>query len=76
VISGQQAVTTQEPGATLGHGEPCDRCPGQAFVEVALVTGHLFFCAHHAAAFLPVLSGKALYVVDQRHRLLAPARDR
>ena len=52
-----QAVTTLDEQTTsaadsserpLTTADRCDVCDAQAYVRVVMLTGELFFCAHHA----------------------------
>ncbi len=50
----------------------CDRCGGQAYVEVTLVSGtSLLFCGHHASANWERLVTMGARISDHRTFLLA-----
>ncbi|WP_126415717.1 DUF7455 domain-containing protein [Trueperella bialowiezensis] len=53
----------------LTAADRCDACNAQAFVRVALVSGNLFFCAHHARKHMPKLKKVALSIVDETGQL-------
>jgi hypothetical protein len=69
-------VTTAEnvdeyPTAMLATAR-CDRCGGQAYVEVALIGGlSLLFCAHHATAYWDKLVTMEARISDHRTSLQA-----
>jgi len=56
---------------TLTASDRCDACGAQAYVRVALATGELLFCAHHAAENKDKLQPIALSWHDETERLLA-----
>ena len=75
-----QAVTTLDEQTTpaadsaerpLTTADRCDVCDAQAYVRVVMLTGELFFCAHHARAHSEAFSSVATHVQDETDRLLA-----
>ena len=69
-----QAVTTldeQTPSAADSNERPlttadrCDVCDAQAYVRVVMLTGELFFCAHHARQHGEKLKEVALLFQDE-----------
>ncbi|MDR0627915.1 MAG: hypothetical protein LBG11_11800 [Bifidobacteriaceae bacterium] len=42
----------------------CDRCGARSYFRATLMSGELFFCAHHGRELMPVLSQQALQVDD------------
>lgn len=47
----------------------CDACGARAWVRATLVSGDLYFCAHHARRSLESLRASALEILDERHLL-------
>ena len=75
-----QAVTTLDeqtaPAADsaerpLTTADRCDVCAAQAYVRVVLLTGELFFCAHHAREHGEKLKEAALLFQDETANLMA-----
>ena len=58
----------------LSATDRCDRCNAQAYVRVVLPAGtDLLFCAHHWSAYEDALRPQAAEILDETHRLTAPA---
>ncbi|CAM2883604.1 hypothetical protein ACSL103130_06060 [Actinomyces slackii] len=74
-----EAITIQdEQGSTtagtaeqrpLTTADRCDVCQAQAYVRAVLLTGELFFCAHHARKHGERLKDVALLFQDETRRL-------
>lgn len=64
---------TASPAAdlTLTAADRCDRCGAQARVRVALASGELLFCGHHAKEHEPVLRERALSWYDDSEHVPA-----
>ena len=66
------ATTLTAPALTTT--DRCDRCNAQAYVRVVLNGGtDLLFCGHHWSRHEDVLRPQAIEIVDETHRLTAPA---
>ena len=59
------------PAETLSLSSRCDRCNGQAYVHVTLLTGDLQFCGHHFASYEVALTPVVITVDDQRSKISA-----
>jgi len=55
----------------LTTADRCDVCAAQAYVRVVLLTGELFFCAHHAREHGEKLKEAALLFQDETANLMA-----
>lgn len=69
-----QAVTTLDEQTASADGsskrplttaDRCDVCDAQAYVRVVMLTGELFFCAHHARRHGEKLREVALLFQDE-----------
>ena len=61
-------ASTERP---LTTADRCDVCAAQAYVRVVLLTGELFFCAHHAREHGNRLREVALLFQDETASLTA-----
>ena len=75
-----QAVTTLDEQTTsaadsserpLTTADRCDVCDARAYVRVVMLTGELFFCAHHARRHGEKLKEVALLFQDETASLTA-----
>lgn len=67
-------TTAVAPSAPLTAEDRCDRCGAQAYLRVELSAGaELLFCAHHAREHGDKLKEIAIKVIDETHKLTAPA---
>lgn len=53
----------------LTTADRCDLCQAQAYVRAVMLTGELFFCAHHAREHGERLREVALLFQDESSRL-------
>ena len=61
-------ASTERP---LTAADRCDVCAAQAYVRVVLLTGELFFCAHHAREHGSRLREVALLFQDETATMTA-----
>lgn len=66
MISTREATTEEPVNLVLNAADRCDRCGARAWVRVTLVSGDLYFCAHHANRHVDALRTQALEVLDER----------
>lgn len=59
---------------SLTAEDRCDVCYSQAYVHVAMESGHLLFCSHHWNTYKRDLLIKAVSVYDETGRLEAEIR--
>ena len=80
ISTAAQAVTTLDEQTTsaadsserpLTTADRCDVCDAQAYVRVVMLTGELFFCAHHARQHGEKLKEVALLFQDETASLAA-----
>lgn len=69
----QMIETDPTSTAELTALDRCDSCGAQAYVRVALASGELYFCAHHATEVRGKLEPIALDWHDETARLLEDA---
>ncbi len=70
-------TTAVAPSAPLTAEDRCDRCGAQAYLRVELQAGgELLFCAHHAREHGDKLKEVAVKLIDETHKLTAPATPR
>ena len=65
------ASATDSSERPLTTADRCDVCDAQAYVRVVMLTGELFFCAHHARRHGEKLREVALLFQDETASLLA-----
>lgn len=67
-------VMTDSVERTLTASDRCDACGAQAYYEVKLETGELFFCRHHFSKNEDALINVAIDIYDESDVLTEPKR--
>jgi hypothetical protein len=67
-------VMTDSVEKTLTASDRCDVCNAQAYYEVKLETGELFFCRHHFSKNEEALINVAIDIYDESDSLTEPKR--